>query len=131
MAEYAHGEAFMVMEYRADDGSESEWIWNSRDGVTPFVVTLKSGRTAHHANWRNDRRCVDHYDHMSIGDRYFVDLDPETALALASERVEEWWDHPQYPMKDRWATKDAAAKALAKDYLCHGGEPHLKEKVHG
>lgn len=35
----AHGEAFQLMLYRAEDGDEA-WFWNSRDGVTPFGTTL-------------------------------------------------------------------------------------------
>jgi hypothetical protein len=29
-----HPEAFMLMEYVSEDGSETEVLWNSRDGVT-------------------------------------------------------------------------------------------------
>lgn len=42
-----HGEAFQLMLYQADDGSEA-WFWNSRDGVTPFG-TLLAGKKYQHA----------------------------------------------------------------------------------
>jgi hypothetical protein len=43
----AHGEAFQLMRYTAD-GEPDLWIWNSRDGVTPFGLTL-DGAFYHHA----------------------------------------------------------------------------------
>jgi hypothetical protein len=69
LAEYKHMEAFRLMTYRSDDGTEEELIWNSRDGVTPFVIRLRSGKTATHVNWTNDRRIPDHQ--LKHGDRYF------------------------------------------------------------
>ena len=53
---YRHPEAFMIMTYRADDGIEEERIWNSRDGVTPFVITLRNGKQATHVDWGQDQR---------------------------------------------------------------------------
>ncbi len=36
-----HGEAFQLMLYRPSKGSGPDcWLWNSRDGVTPFGMTL-------------------------------------------------------------------------------------------
>lgn len=68
-AGYQHAEAFCLMTYRADDGSEEEVIWNSRDGVTPFTVRLLSGKTATHVNWAADRAVPDH--RLKHGERYF------------------------------------------------------------
>lgn len=122
-----HPEAFMVMRYESTDGSIVEHIWNSRDGVTPFCITALDGTTElRHTRWNEDRYCPDHAEHMVAGMRYFTDLDPEAALMMAEGRVEAWWDHPQYPMRGRWPTKDEAAKALAKDYLSTPGSPHIK-----
>jgi hypothetical protein len=42
-----HAEAFQLMLYRAEDGSEA-WFWNSRDGVTPFITTI-DGKQYRHA----------------------------------------------------------------------------------
>lgn len=124
---HVHGEAFMVMTYRADDG-ETERVWNSRDGVTPFCITLRSGKEATHVNWSQDVYCPSHADHMAAGERYFADLDPETALAHAEENVERWWGHPDYPMSARWPDKATAARDLAKGYLTPGA-PTIKELV--
>lgn len=43
----AHGEAFQLMLYRADDGATA-WFWNSRDGVTPFGTAI-DGKEYRHA----------------------------------------------------------------------------------
>lgn len=33
-----HGEAFALMKYQNKVTGRVEWLWNSRDGVTPFVI---------------------------------------------------------------------------------------------
>lgn len=53
---FAHQEAYCLMQYDADDGTETEVVWNSRDGVTPFGITLRSGKPATHARWGEDVR---------------------------------------------------------------------------
>jgi hypothetical protein len=88
-----HAEAFALMTYRADDGSEEERIWNSRDGVTPFVVTLRSGKQATHVDWRSD--VPDPAYRPQPGERVFVDLTPERALAKATARVDAWLAGPE------------------------------------
>lgn len=124
---HVHGEAWCLMAYRADDGTETEVVWNSRDGVTPFVITLRSGKQATHVAWGNDVRKPDY--RPTIGDRIFIDLTLERARELAAERVEEYWDHPDYPMRSRYANKDAAGEVLAADYYGDGHSPYLAEVV--
>jgi hypothetical protein len=68
-AGYQHAEAFCLMTYRSDDGTEEEVVWNSRDGVTPLVITLLSGQKATHVNWSADRPHPDHKPQH--GERYF------------------------------------------------------------
>lgn len=121
-----HPEAFCLMQYEADDGSETEVIWNSRDGVTPFCVTLKSGKSATHARWSEDVR-VSRTMADALGVRRFVDMDNDTALQLARQRVDDWWSHPEYPMSGRWASKDEAARDLAVSYVGDGHAPHLAD----
>ncbi len=85
-ATYRHAAAFCLMTYRADDGTEEEQIWNSRDGVTPYVIRLRSGKTAAHVDWRNDRRMPDY--EPPAGSRIFVDLTEERARAHARKYAE-------------------------------------------
>lgn len=49
---FGHAEAFMLMTYRQIDvaeGAEAKVIlvWNSRDGVTPFVINIRADRYQH------------------------------------------------------------------------------------
>ena len=77
------------MKYRSDDGTEEEIIWNSRDGVTPFVITLRSGKQATHVEWYNDRR-VPNYS-PKPGERIFVDLTEERRWELTLRNVQRYW----------------------------------------
>lgn len=113
---HQHPEAFCLMEYRADDGTETEVIWNSRDGVTPFVVALPSGKAATHVNWSHDVR-VWRTMADALGVRRFIDHTEETARAGAARYVDQFWEHPQYPMSSRYETKDAAIDAVVADWI--------------
>lgn len=124
-SEPAHAEAFCLMTYEADDGSEREVIWNSRDGVTPFVITLRSGKTARHVDWHADRRVVDH--RPAPGSRMFVDLTPERALERARRNAAGWWADDIAGCRSRWDSEEAMAQDLAKEYLHPAGSPDLVE----
>lgn len=85
--EYNHAEAFCLMRYASKDGRVSEWIWNSRDGVTPFIVTAKDGKTElTHVNWRGDECRPDHV--LQPGDRYFGPGTREMAEREAKRRLD-------------------------------------------
>lgn len=113
--EYQHSEAFCVMKYASDDGNEIEFIWNSRDGVTPFVIPMRSGQEGRHVDWSMDT-CVPDY-HPAPGTRVFVDTSPESYRQYAVEMVEKYWEGvPGYPkMSDNWETKEAAIAALSQE----------------
>lgn len=83
-----HPEAFCLMKYRADDGSVEELIWNSRDGVTPFVITMQNGKPGTHINWHEDVYAPGHQ--LKPGERYFADLTPERALKYAQRNIDNW-----------------------------------------
>lgn len=112
---YQHGEAFCLMAYVSDDGRTGELIWNSRDGVTPFCITSRDGVEMTHVDWQNDI-CVPNFRPVP-GMRIFTDMDQEMAEEAARERVEDWWDHAEYPMRDRWTNKEAAVTDLAQGYV--------------
>lgn len=44
---FGHAEAFMLMTYKEVDGEGSILVWNSRDGVTPFVINIGSKKYQH------------------------------------------------------------------------------------
>lgn len=123
MVAYKHSEAYALMTYLSDDGKTGELIWNSRDGVTPFIVHSVDGVEMTHVDW--DKDVYAPHFRPPPGMRVFVDMTEEMALEAARERVEEWWDAPDYPMSARWETKEDAAKALAKDYVADGGQPTI------
>lgn len=89
--EYAHKEAFCLMEYRDDVTGESEYLWNSRDGVTPFGIQSRRGNQSFHVNFQLDRRRVDFKP--SKGMRIFVDARPDHAHIINSARayVDKYW----------------------------------------
>lgn len=121
---HRHGEAFKLMTYRADDGSEEEVIWNSRDGVTPFVITLRSGKQATHVNWAGDMYAPDHQPQQ--GDRIFVDLTPARKRQHVRRQAQRYWDTNAAGARDQFASVDELAELLAGESLTPG-EPDLIE----
>jgi hypothetical protein len=123
-----HAEAFCLMTYRADDGSEEEQVWNSRDGVTPFVIGLRSGKPATHADWHRDRRVPDYLP--PLGSRIFVDMTEEAAQRYARENAEGWFaasDSLGAIARKQYGTVEAMAADLAASYLRQLGAPDLVE----
>lgn len=125
---YQHAEAYCLMTYRADDGTEEERVWNSRDGVTPFLITLRSGKVASHTDWRGDVCVPDHVP--APGSRMFVDLTPERAdeLALAAARrffAED--SHTGRMARAEYHSPEDLAVTLRANYLQRPGEPVLVE----
>lgn len=47
LAQFQHAEAFMLMRYVSDDKSRELLIWNGRDGVTPFGLTVDGVHYTH------------------------------------------------------------------------------------
>ncbi len=109
------GDSFMLMLYASKDRSVTEYIWNSREGVTPFIVMSRDGKTElQHEAWDRDIYCPTF--RPPKGMRIFVNLTREKAAEHARRVVEKAWDHPQYPMKDSYDSKDEAVKAMTEEY---------------
>ncbi len=77
-----HAEAFCVMKYRCGNCGTEERIWNSRDGVTPFIVSCSRCRTGRmeHVDWQYDSYEPDHIPRK--GERMFVDTPESLRLPL-------------------------------------------------
>ena len=74
--EYKHKEAFCLMQYICERCFGSEILWNSRDGVTPFIIHCRMcGGAMKHENWKSDRYAPDHVPFP--GQRIFIDM-PES-----------------------------------------------------
>ncbi len=119
---HRHGEAFKVMKYVASDGS-IEWIWNSRDGVTPFFIMSMEGLEARHEDWGGDPLAPDHVP--KIGDRVFVDLTPERARENAIEFVDKFWSDPKYPMSESFENKEEAVQSYVETWMEDQGTPDI------
>lgn len=119
--EYKHREAFCLMRYRSDDGTEEEIIWNSRDGVTPFVITLRSGKQATHVNWNADF-CNPRYE-PKPDERIFVDLTQERAIEYARKNLQRW----EAEGMDMLGAPTAIQ--LAASYMDQSGAPDIIEVI--
>lgn len=129
---YQHGEAFCLMTYRAeDDPSDVEVIWNSRDGVTPFIMTNRNGRLAKHVAWYDDECRPDHKP--QVGDRIWVDLTAERAEQIAAERTDHYWNDEANAMygaaRAMYSSQEEMQSVLARGLLeeVEHGAPDLVE----
>ena len=127
---YLHGEAFALMKYATKDGAVVETLWNSRDGVTPFILHSVDGKhELSHVDWQGDR-CAPSYV-PAIGSRMFVDLTKERMLEFKREFVELYWDaEGEYKLKDHPELgplgKEGTAIRLAYDEW-QDGQPDVAE----
>ena len=113
---YNHAEAFCLMKYASDDGSVSEILWNSRDGVTPFSIISKNGRKRmEHVDW-NDDECVPDFKPPS-GMRVFIDATLELVTPKLNEYVDRIWDDVNWPASKVYANKQACFDSLLPDWL--------------
>jgi hypothetical protein len=132
---HQHAEAFCLMQYECSPPRTTrfgpgtprpscgtvEWIWNSRDGVTPFGVNCRAcGGEAMHARWGEDQYAPDYTP--PLGSRMFVDLTPEAAREHALANARRFWDDPTYPASQtgRWDSVEAMADDLARAYVTPG-----------
>lgn len=124
---HLHREAFCLMQYEADDGSECVTIWNSRDGVTPFCCTLPSGKPGRHVRWGEDVYAPEHQP--AAGDLVWADvfhgLDRWQAIYRA--RIESYAAaHPESVgtgiTPDEGPDRDALVDHLAKAQMREDGE---------
>lgn len=99
---HKHAEAFALMNYASDDGTERERIWNSRDGITPFVISSRTGKMMSHVDWDKDAYAPEHKP--KPGDRIFVKLTPERARELVTRNVEK--TIMQYGLPDGFTTRE-------------------------
>ena len=69
--DFKHPETFCLMEYVCESCRAREILWNSRDGVTPFIIKCRyCGKLARHERWHLDVRIEDFCPHP--GQRVFV-----------------------------------------------------------
>lgn len=118
-----HVEAFCLMTYADKEGKE-EVIWNSRDGVTPFVLYARSGKgEMQHVRWHEDQYAPYHVP--DIGSRIFVSMTWEKAKEYAERRISN------LNRKEIRATFGSREKAIARiaDSIYVNGEAPLIVEV--
>lgn len=103
----SHGEALCLMKYASADGQLIEWLWNSRDGVTPFGIGFPpNGLT--HADWHEDAFAPNFVP--PVGMKVFV----------------SWADAPESykaETRERWAERIATVPDAATAAELKAGEP--------
>jgi hypothetical protein len=114
-SQHKHAEAFCLMRYRADNRHLEEVLWNSRDGATPFVITMRDGTPGTHVDWRGDTYAPDHQP--AVGDRIFIDLTQERAGEIARKNAESIWERPRdtdisYSVRDHFESMEQLAAYL-------------------
>lgn len=112
----------MRMPYDCRACGMREWIWNSRDGVTPFIVGCQACRgEAQHTDWRLDQYLPNYVPKPH--ERVFVNFTPEAALEVATRMVARS-DGTPYELAGavrEWVIADEAARWV------RDGEPDLIE----
>jgi hypothetical protein len=108
-----HAEAFMLMRYESDDSRVVEYLWNSRDGVTPFCIVAKDGKTElRHTQWKRDEYRPSH--RPMPGDRIFAAITPQSAAKYAAARMKAF-DGTEYELQGE--DREAMEKRLVESFL--------------
>lgn len=123
---HKHAEAFCLMLYRDTAGNE-EWIWNSRDVVTPFCVLSRQGLPSDHVEWHRDQYLPSYIP--PPGSRYFVSMTRERASEVAHAIVESCWnDHDKVSrasFRKHFKTRISAVDHYTASCYGKGEEPDL------
>ena len=128
-----HKEAFMLMTYQCEKCKEVETIWNSRDGVTPFIGptcrrlnnarTKQCGGETQHVNWSGDVY-VPWYK-PEPGERIWRDGTLDMMQDIMRKRVEQ---HSEYLDEEQKADLPGFIETLAREeHESHAGWPVLVE----
>ncbi len=99
-----YAEAFCLMHYKCEKCGKLELLWNSRDGVTPFMISCSNCKgTMAHANWNLDKYAPDHKP--QVGDRVFRDSTEADKREWAQRSYENAKGTPYAipeDIKDQW-----------------------------
>ena len=116
---YQHEEAFCLMRYHCGGCAYEEVFWNSRDGVTPFVVRCpECGRDMQHVNWQSDERRLDHIPEKGQG--VFIDLPDSLRPVMARQRIRSF-DGTEHELVGE--EREEMVQSLVEGF--HEGEPFL------
>jgi hypothetical protein len=95
---HKHVEAFAIMKYRQANPLKFVYVWNSRDGVTPFCIII-DGVEYNHTEFQNDKYAP-HYQ-PQVGEYIFRDSTLEESRFFAEQRIEQYKDTQYYPKTEQ------------------------------
>jgi len=95
---YQFGEAYKLMLYEGERTGRVVTIWNSRDGVSPFMVDI-DGEVFKHILWDRDKTAPAH--ELKPGDYFFRDTTREDATQAAETVVNLRWPRLKGSARDK------------------------------
>lgn len=120
---HEHVEALRLLLYSSEDGREIETIWNSRDGVAPFVVVSRdNSRELRHVLWGGDPYAPHHVP--NVGDRIIVSIDQANAERIARETARRLWNDSRSGYQGQFESEEHAF-AMIHAELSKPGSPTL------
>ena len=113
------------MLYQCEECKALEVLWNSRDEVTPFIISCRYCKgAARHVHWHLDVYAPGFKPHKGM--RIFIDLTKEKLKEYMTAQIDRFWENTEYPMSEQYASKKEALQALMSDGV-KPGEPDVKE----
>jgi len=123
---FNHAEAFCLMTYQCESCGLREIVWNSRDGVTPFVIGCsKCKGLSQHVDWHYD--ICDPNHGATRGERIFVNITQEIAVEMASKRLSTIRSGSPLPPKKGTPEYTELFDLLVKDIYGNGDSPTVIE----
>lgn len=127
--QYNYKEAFCLMYYENAETKMGFVVWNSRDGVSPFIV-FEDGKEYQHTHWHLDRPALNPaYIQLHIlkpGQRVFRDVRETEAKEWAVQRLQQA-KGTKFEVEegsDRW---NELIASLTEDFVGEGlnKQPHM------
>lgn len=113
---YRFPEAYCLIKYRG--AGIEEVLWNGRDGAAPYSIYSRDGK--HNLiRVKGPEERVRHYT-PKLGERYLAAMTRERALYITAKVIEGRWDHPKYPLRKTYETKQEARFLLFKSFFDDG-----------
>lgn len=123
-----HPDAFKLLLYVSEDGTEEELIWNSRDGIAPlYVPSQQTDESLARVDRPGDIGVRNHVP--QVGERIIVTLTEQRARVLAAQHLEKMWEYEssrEY-YQHQYASREEALAAIGTGMLrdCSGNAPDV------
>lgn len=122
---YNHKEAFCLMTYLCPKCGHREVLWNSRDGVTPFMIPCSKCESHEmaHINFYHDLPAPNHVP--KVGQRIFTDLTVERAKFYAERQFNHIIEKRPDFLAERNTTQQKWTDNIAADFYGDGRSPDI------